>query len=62
MERGVAYGLKTPTGDPAKVLDYTFDINDVKQPVVDAVTACGWTYQPLIWPRRKRAATLPTSL
>jgi hypothetical protein len=30
MERGVAYGFKTPTGGPGKVLDYSFDINDVK--------------------------------
>ena len=54
MERGVAYGFKTPAGAPGKVLDYRFDINEVKQPVVDAVTECGWTYQPIIWPRRRR--------
>ena len=53
MERGVAYGLKTPTGGPTKVLDYKFDINDVKQPVIDAVTGGGWTYQPVLRPRRR---------
>ncbi len=53
MERGVAYGFKTPTGSGAgKVLAYTFDIAEVKQPVIDAVCANGWTYQPIVWPGR----------
>lgn len=53
-ERGVAYGFKTPTGGGAgKVLDYAFDIDEVKQPVIDAVVASGWTYQPIVWPGRK---------
>ena len=54
MERSVAYGFKTPIGGGAgKVFAYTFDIVEVKQPVIDAVCASGWTYQPSIWPGRK---------
>ena len=53
VERGVAYGFGTPTGGGAgKVLDYRFDISEVKQPVIDAVCAAGWTFQPILWPRR----------
>lgn len=55
-ERGIAYGFKTPVGGGAgKVLDYSFDIDALKQPVIEAVTAGGWTYQPILWPRRRRA-------
>lgn len=53
VERGLAYGFATPTGGGAgKVLDYKFDISEVKQPVIDAVCAAGWTFQPILWPRR----------
>lgn len=55
-ERGIAYGFKTPVGGGAgKVLDYSFDIDALKQPVIEAVTAGGWTYQPILWPRRRRS-------
>jgi hypothetical protein len=50
VERGVAYGLKTPAGTPGKVLDYRFDIDDVKRPVIDTVVGAGWTYQPVLRP------------
>ena len=53
-ERGVAYGFKAPTGGAGKVLDYSFDINALKRPVIEAVTGAGWTYQPILWPRRRR--------
>jgi hypothetical protein len=54
-ERGIAYGFKTPTGGGAgKALDYSFDIDALKQPVIEAVTAGGWTYRPILWPRRRR--------
>jgi hypothetical protein len=56
-ERGVAYGFATPTGGLAKVLDYKFDIDELKQPVIDVVTGSGWTYQPILWPRRERPPT-----
>lgn len=52
FERGVAYGMKGPAGPLAKVVDYKFDIDDVKQPIVAAVVAAGWTYQPIVWPKR----------
>ena len=53
-ERGIAYGFKTPAGGGAgKVLDYTFDIDALKQPVIEAVTQAGWTYQPVLWPKRR---------
>ncbi len=51
-QREVAYGFRTPVGQPGKVLDYTFDIDEVKQPVIAAVVAAGWTYQPMLWPKR----------
>lgn len=50
--REVVYGLRVPTGQPGKVVDYTFDIDEVKQPVIAVVVAAGWTYQPIIWPKR----------
>lgn len=54
-ERGIGYGFTTPTGGGAgKVLDYSFDIDALKQPVIEAVTAGGWTYQPVLWPKRRR--------
>lgn len=52
-ERGMAYGLRKPFSEPDKVLDYKFNIDDLKQSVIDAVTTCGWTYQPILWPRRR---------
>ena len=53
VEREVAYGFRTPTeGGAGKVLDYRFDIADIKGPVIDAVCAAGWTYRPILWPRR----------
>jgi hypothetical protein len=55
-QRGIAYGFRSPTGAGAgKVLDYAFDIDALKQSVVDAVTAVGWTYQPILWPRRHQS-------
>lgn len=54
-ERGAAYGFETPTGGGAgKVLDYRFDIDEVKAPVIAAVTGAGWRYQPILWPRRRQ--------
>ncbi len=59
-ERGVAYGFKTPTGGGAgKVLDYRFDIDEVKEPVIEAVTTSGWTYQPILWPKRRSVPPPP---
>ena len=51
-QREVVYGLQTPAGRPVKAVDYKFDIDAVKQPVIAAVVSAGWTYQPILWPKR----------
>lgn len=49
-ERGVAYGFRTPTGGGfGKVLDYKFDMAELKAPVTEAVLAGGWRFQPALW-------------
>ena len=54
-ERGAAYGFQTATlGNPGKTLDYAFDIDALKRPVIEAVTGAGWSYQPALWPTRGR--------
>ena len=50
--REVVYGLQTPAGRPVKAVDYKFDIDEVKQPVIAAIVSAGWTYQPILWPKR----------
>lgn len=56
-DRGAAYGFRAPAGGQfEKVVDYTFDIDRVKRIVIDAVTSSGWTYQPALWPKRRRTA------
>ena len=50
-ERGVAYGFRGPLGQAGgKVLDYTFDMMELKGPVIELVTSSGWKFQPVIWP------------
>lgn len=36
-----------PTGELSKA--YTFNLQELKQPIVEAVTASGWTWQPVMW-------------
>lgn len=36
-----------PTGELSKA--YTFNLQELKQPVIEAVTASGWTWQPVMW-------------
>jgi hypothetical protein len=36
-----------PTGELSK--SYTFDLQELKQPIIDAVTASGWIWQPVMW-------------
>jgi hypothetical protein len=49
-ERGVAYGFRTPTGGGfGKVLDYKFDMMELKRPVIETVTAAGWRFRPVLW-------------
>ncbi len=51
-ERGVAYGFRTPTGGGAgKVMDYKFDMMELKGPVIETVTAAGWRFRPVLWRR-----------
>ncbi len=50
-QRAVAYGFRGPTGQGGgKVLDYTFDMMELKGPVIELVTSAGWKFQPVIWP------------
>ena len=50
-QRQIAYGFDTPTGGFGKKLDVTFDLDALKQPVIAAVTAAGWTYAPVMRPQ-----------
>jgi len=36
-----------PTGESSKA--YTFNLQELKQPIIDAVTISGWTWQPVMW-------------
>jgi hypothetical protein len=36
-----------PTGELSKA--YTFNLQALKQPIIDAVTAAGWRWQPVAW-------------
>jgi hypothetical protein len=36
-----------PTGELSKA--YTFNLQELKQPIIEAVTASGWTWQPVMW-------------
>ena len=46
-----------PTGELSKA--YTFNLQELKQPVIEAVTGSGWTWQPVMWnaPRALRWLT-----
>ncbi|MBM3528866.1 MAG: hypothetical protein FJX62_12310 [Alphaproteobacteria bacterium] len=51
-KRQVAYGFDTPAGGGfGKKLDVDFDLDALKQPVVAAVTAAGWSYAPVARPQ-----------
>lgn len=51
-KREVAYGFDTPTGGGfGKQLDVTFNLDALKQPVIAAVTAAGWSYAPVMRPQ-----------
>ena len=36
-----------PSGELSKA--YTFNLQELKQPIIEAVTASGWTWQPVMW-------------
>ena len=44
IEFGTAYAF-TETLAPGQVYNYRFSTKEIKQPIQDAVTGCGWTYQ-----------------
>jgi hypothetical protein len=44
VEFGKAYAF-TETLAPGQVYNYRFDTRELKKPIQDAVTACGWTYK-----------------
>ena len=41
-----------PTGELFKA--YTFNLQELKQPIMEAVTVSGWTWQPVMWDAPKR--------
>lgn len=44
IEFGKAYAF-TETLAPGQVYNYRFNTKELKQPIQDAVTGCGWTYR-----------------
>ena len=44
VEFGAAYAF-TETLAPGEVYKYRFDTREIKKPIQDAVTGCGWTYK-----------------
>lgn len=43
-EFGIRYGF-TETLAPGQVYKYRFNTNEMKKPIQEAVTGCGWTYK-----------------
>jgi len=44
IEFGKAYAF-TETLAPGQVYNYRFDTRELKQPIQETVTSCGWTYK-----------------
>jgi len=44
IEFGTAYAF-TEELKPGQVYNYRFNTNEVKKPIQEAITACGWTYK-----------------
>jgi hypothetical protein len=44
IEFGKAYAF-TETLAPGQVYNYHFDTSEIKKPIQEAVTSCGWTYK-----------------
>ena len=44
FEFGARYGF-TETLAPGQVYNYRFNTKEIKKPIQDAVTCCGWTYK-----------------
>ena len=50
VEFGKAYGF-TETLAPGQVYNYRFDTSEIKKPIQDAVTSCGWSYKGVAFGR-----------
>jgi hypothetical protein len=49
-ERAVAYGLKSlAPPEVGKIYDYSFDVDEIKGPIIHIVTAAGWRFAPQLW-------------
>jgi hypothetical protein len=44
IEFGAAYAF-TESPAPGQIYNYRFDTREIKKPIQDAVTSCGWTYK-----------------
>ena len=44
IQFGTAYAF-TEELEPGQVYNYRFDTREIKGPIQEAVTSCGWTYQ-----------------
>lgn len=44
IEFGKAYGF-TETLAPGQIYNYRFDTSEIKKPLQEAVTSCGWSYK-----------------
>jgi len=49
-ERAAAYGLKSlAPPEVGKIYDYSFDVDEIKGPVIDIVTGAGWRFAPALY-------------
>ena len=48
VSAGAAYGF-TETLAPGEIYRYRFATDEIKRPVQEAVTGCGWTYQGVVF-------------
>lgn len=47
-EFGTSYAFKEPKPSSfGKIYEYSFDVNDVKNPLIEIVTSSGWSYVPV---------------
>ena len=52
-EFGTSYAFKEPKPSSfGKVYEYSFDVNDVKDPLMDTITSSGWSYVPVTTMRK----------
>ena len=52
-EFGTSYAFKEPKPSSfGKVYEYSFDVNDVKDPIIEIITSSGWSYVPVTTMRK----------